>query len=191
MQEELCLASESGWSNWKSSYLSGCIKIVSPNLFPLSPTRGMAGGKKSNMSSKTTVEYPNIPSILALVGGALIVLFDIFLLTISVVILPHLNYTNFNTPRGYTGSPGSLAAGFVGAIAVFGLICGIVVTMSAVLLRLKPDQRQTWGILVLVFSILGFFGFGGFIVGSVLGIVGGIMTLRWKPLPTAPTTPSQ
>jgi hypothetical protein len=89
------------------------------------------------------------------------------------------------------GSPGALAAGFVRAIAVFGLICGIIVTISALLLRLKPNLRQTWGILVLVFSILGFFGFGGFIVGSVLGIVGGIMTLRWKPPPTAPTTPDQ
>src|SRR6266567_4033354 len=97
------------------------------------------------MSSKIAVEYPNIPSILALIGGALIVLFDIFLVTVSI----------------------------------------------AVLLRLKPNQRQTWGILVLVFSILGFFGFGGFIVGSVLGIVGGIMTLRWRPPPTAPTTPPQ
>ena len=143
------------------------------------------------MSSKTAVEYPNIPSIVALVGGALIVLVDIFLVAVSVVVLPHLNYTNFTPPRGYTGSPGSLAAGFVGAIAIFGLICGIIVTMSAVLLRLKPNQRQTWGILILVFSILGFFGFGGFIVGSVLGIVGGIMTLRWKPPPTAPTTPQQ
>jgi uncharacterized protein DUF6114 len=143
------------------------------------------------MSSKTTVEYPNIPSILALIGGALIVLVDIFLLTISITILPHLNYTNFNTPRGYVGNPGALAAGFVGAIAVFGLICGSIVTLSAVLLRLKPNQRQTWGVLVLVFSVLGFFGFGGFIVGSVLGIAGGIMTLRWKPVPTTPTTPPQ
>jgi hypothetical protein len=47
------------------------------------------------MSSKTDVEYPNIPSILALVGGALIVLFDLFLVTVSIVVLPHLNYTNF------------------------------------------------------------------------------------------------
>ena len=143
------------------------------------------------MVQKSASEYPNLPSVLALIGGALIVLVDLILLTVSIVILPHLNYTNFNSPRGYTGSPGALAAGFVGAIAVFGLICGVIVTMSAVLLRLKPNQRQTWGILVLVFSILGFFGFGGFIVGSVLGIVGGIMTLRWKPLPTAPTTPPQ
>ena len=143
------------------------------------------------MSSKTAVEYPNIPSVLALVGGALIILVDIFLLAVSVTILPHLNYTNFHTPNGYTGNPGALAAGFVSAIATFGLICGTIVTMSAVLLRLKPAQRQTWGILVLVFSILGFFGFGGFIVGSVLGIVGGILTLRWKPYRTADPTSHQ
>ena len=143
------------------------------------------------MASKTAVEYPNIPSILALVGGALIVFIDIFLLAVSIVILPHINYTNFQTPRGYTGNPGALAAGFVGAIAVFGLICGIIVTMSAVLMRLKPAQRQTWGILVLVFSILGFFGFGGFIVGSILGIVGGILALRWTPPHTADPAPHQ
>ena len=142
------------------------------------------------MASKTTVEYPNIPSILALVGGALILLVDIFLLFLSIVILPHLNYTNFQTPRGYTGSPGAIAAGFVGAIGVFGLICGMIVTTSAVLMRLKPVQRQTWGILVLVFSILGFFGFGGFIIGSVLGIVGGILALRWTPPHTADPTPT-
>jgi len=60
------------------------------------------------MSSKTAVEYPNIPSILALVGGALIVLFDRFLVTVSIVVLPHLNYTNFTSPRGYIGSSGAL-----------------------------------------------------------------------------------
>src|SRR5438132_13575597 len=106
------------------------------------------------MSSKTAVEYPNIPSVLALVGGALIVLVDIFLLAVSIVVLPHLNYTNFMSPRGYTGSPGALAAGFVGAIAVFGLICGSIVTTSAVLLRLKPRQRPACGLLVLVLSII-------------------------------------
>ncbi len=137
------------------------------------------------MEMKSANEYPNIPSVLALVGGALIVLVDTFLLTISVVILPHLNYTNFHNPSGYTGNPGAIAAGFVGAIAVFGLICGAIVSISALLIRLRPAQRQTWGILVLVFSILSFFGFGGFIAGAVLGIVGAVMTLQWKP-PAAP-----
>ena len=143
------------------------------------------------MASKTVTEYPNIPSILALVGGVLIVLVDAFLLTVALVILPHLNYTNFVPPRGYTGSPGNLVSGFVSALAVFGMICGVIVTLSAVLLRLKPDHRQTWGILVLVFSILSFFGFGGFIAGAVLGIVGAIMTLRWKPAQAAAPMPER
>ena len=137
------------------------------------------------MASKNGVEYPNIPSILALIGGSLIVLASLILLTISIVILPHLSYPNFVPPRGYIGTPGELVSGFVGALAAFGLACGIIVTVSAILLRLKPAHRQTWGILVLVFSILSFFGFGGFIVGAVLGIVGAILTLRWKPAPAA------
>lgn len=141
------------------------------------------------MATKTNVEYPNIPSILSIIGGALIIVFDVFLVAISVAILPHLNYTNFQSPRGYTGTPGELVSGFVGALAAFGLACGAIVTLSAVLLRLKPNQRQTWAIIGLVFSILSFFGFGGFIVGAVMGIVGSIMTLRWKPQSTPAIDP--
>ena len=140
------------------------------------------------MVQKSATEYPNLPSVLALIGGALIVLVDLILLTVSIVILPHLNYTNFTPPRGYTGNPGNIASGFVGALSVFGLVCGIIVLLSSIMLRFMPSQRQTWGIFILVFSILSFFGFGGFIVGAVLGIVGAIMILRWKP-PPLPQTP--
>ena len=140
------------------------------------------------MVQKSATEYPNLPSILALIGGALIVLAALILLTVSIVVLPHLNYTDFQGPRGYTCSPGSIASGFVGALSVFGLVCGIIVLLSAIMLRFMPSQRQTWGIFILVFSILSFFGFGGFIVGAVLGIVGAIMILRWKP-PPLPQTP--
>ena len=140
------------------------------------------------MVQKSASEYPNLPSVLALIGGALIVLVDLILLTVSIVILPHLNYTNFTPPRGYTGNPGNIASGFVGALSVFGLVCGIIVLLSSIMLRFMPSQRQTWGIFILVFSILSFFGFGGFIVGAVLGIVGAVMILRWKP-PPLPQTP--
>src|SRR2546425_8704384 len=146
---------------------------------------------KMVQKTATIVEYPNVPSILALVGGALIVLVDIFLLAIAIVVLPHINYADFTSPRGYTGSPGSLASGFVSAIAIFGLICGTIVLLSSVMLRLKPAHLQTWGILTLVFSILSFFGSGGFIVEAVLGIIGGVMILRWKPTTPAATTTSQ
>src|SRR5207245_8343555 len=130
------------------------------------------------MVQKTTiVEYPNVPSILALVGGALIVLVDVFLLAIAIVVLPHLNYANFTSPRGYTGSPGSLASGFVSAIAIFGLICGTIVLLSSVMLRFMPAHRQTWGILALVFSILSFFGYGRLILRPFLGMSGSVSIL--------------
>ena len=133
------------------------------------------------MATKTVVEYPHLPSILALVGGSLILLVDILLLAVSIIILPHLNYTTVTPPRGYTGSIPNLVSGFVGAIAAFGLMCGAIVLFSSVALRLMPHHRQTWGVLILVFSILSFFGFGGFIIGAVLGITGAIMILQWKP----------
>ena len=138
------------------------------------------------MATKTTVEYPNLPSILSLIGGTLILLVDILLLAVSIVILPHLNYTTVTPPRGYTGSIPNLVSGFVGALAAFGLLCGAIVLFSSVALRLMPRHRQTWGVLILVFSILSFFGFGGFIIGAVLGVIGAILILTWKP-PATPT----
>ncbi len=74
-----------------------------------------------------------------------------------------------------------LVSGMVGVMGAFGLISGIIVIASAVMLRLRPSQRETWGILVLFFSVLSFLGTGSFIVGAVIGIIAGIMILRWKP----------
>lgn len=133
------------------------------------------------MAQKTALEYPNIPSILAILGGGAILFIAILLLAISIVILPHLNYTNITPPQGYTGTIPGLVSGIVGALASFGIVCGVIVLISAIALRLVPRHRQTWGVLILVFSILSFFGFGGAIAGAILGVVGGIMILTWKP----------
>src|SRR5207249_9985658 len=104
------------------------------------------------MVQKTTTieEYPNVPSILTLVGGALIVVVDVFLLASAVVVLPHINYGNFTSPRGYTGGPGSLASRFLSAAAICCLICGVIVLVSAIMLRLMPAPRQTCGTLAVV-----------------------------------------
>ena len=37
---------------------------------------------------------------------------------------------------------------------------------------------MVFGVLILVFSVLSFFGSGGFVIGAILGIIGGVMTLR-------------
>jgi hypothetical protein len=39
-------------------------------------------------------------------------------------------------------------------------------------------------VIVLVFSLVSLFGGGGFFIGLILGIVGGILAIVWKPMPT-------
>lgn len=72
-----------------------------------------------------------------------------------------------------------LAIGF--AIAIIGLIFGILVLLGAIMMYSKPRQTKAWSAIVLVFSIISIVIGGGFIIGFILGIVGGAIGLSWKP----------
>ena len=136
------------------------------------------------MTQQTKSEYPNTASILALVGGILVVLGGLLLLGVSAFIIPHLPTHYFVTNSSVNVSPESIrgfASFIVGGMGAFGLVSGIIVAGSAVMLQTNPDRQRTWGVLILVFSVLSFLGMGGFVVGAVLGIVGGALVLRWKP----------
>ncbi len=63
---------------------------------------------------------------------------------------------------------------FAATFAVFG---------GSVLLLVKPEQHKLWGILVLVFSLVAIVGGGGFFLGTILGLIGGILALVWKGTP--------
>jgi len=127
-------------------------------------------------------EYPKTASILALVGGLIIILGGALLMAVSAFILPHLDYANLKPPTNLTpGSIPVLVSGIVGTMGLFGLISGVIVLVSSIMLLTNPSRWRTWGVLILVFSVMSFLGLGGFIVGALLGIVGGILTLRWKP----------
>jgi len=132
------------------------------------------------MTQNTSTGYPSTASILALAGGILIMLCGMLLASVAAFILPYVDYRNLTIPAGITNLPG-LVSGAVTMVGLFGVISGIIVLVSAVMLRTYPSQRKTWGVLMLVFSVLSFFGLGGFVVGAILGIAGGIVTLTWRP----------
>ncbi len=67
------------------------------------------------------------------------------------------------------------------SIAAIGLICGVIVLYGAMMLRTKPENKKAWGIIVLVFSIPSVTTGGGFIIGFILGIIGGALVLSRKP----------
>ncbi|HVP22570.1 MAG TPA: DUF6114 domain-containing protein [Conexivisphaerales archaeon] len=134
------------------------------------------------MAQNTTSGFPSAAWVLSLVGGILIILSGTLLMAVGAFVLPHLDYSNLTVPPQMTAaSIPALVSGIVGTMGAVGLVSGAVVLISAVMLLRSLESRKTWGVLILVFSVLSFLGLGGFIVGAVLGIIGGIMTLRWKP----------
>jgi hypothetical protein len=66
-------------------------------------------------------------------------------------------------------------------LTAVGLIVGVIVLLGAVLLHSKPVHKKAWGIMILVFSIPSVVTGGGFIIGFILGIIGGALTLSRKP----------
>ncbi|MEM2953203.1 MAG: DUF6114 domain-containing protein [Candidatus Bathyarchaeia archaeon] len=80
---------------------------------------------------------------------------------------------------GYMGMMGSLGfpfGSFLGLLLV-GLVCGVIVTIGAFMLNSRPAEHKSWGLVILVFSIISFFGMGGFYIGAILGVVGGALAL--------------
>jgi len=59
------------------------------------------------------------------------------------------------------------------------IVFAIIIFIGAFLIY-RPGNEMIGGILVLIFSIISFIGFGGFIIGAILGIIGGALGLAKK-----------
>jgi len=71
---------------------------------------------------------------------------------------------------------------FFNFLGILGIVFGIVVVVGSIMLVSFPSQHVAWGIVVLIFSVTSIVSFaGGFVVGLVLGILGGAMGLAWNP----------
>jgi hypothetical protein len=139
-------------------------------------------------------EKPAVAFILSLVGG-------IFILLGGGVMSMMGSYSGsygFGMMRmmGRYGYGGMMRCGYgpsfgmmgIGTFGILGLIFGVIVIVSALMLNSKPEQHSTWGILIVLFSVLSIFGsaMGGFGIGLILGLIGGVLAITWKP--TQPKT---
>ena len=62
----------------------------------------------------------------------------------------------------------------------FGALAGIVVLVGAVMLYVRPEQRRSWGLVILIASALNIFlGMMGLLAGT-LGVIGGVLALAAK-----------
>jgi predicted benzoate:H+ symporter BenE len=89
-------------------------------------------------------------------------------------------YNGFmNGMMGYYYYNNSYPVGFYSmmtGIEIIGPVSGVLVLAFA-LFKSRPSNLKIYGILALVFSIASLFGNGGFFIGAILGIVGGVLAL--------------
>lgn len=110
-----------------------------------------------------------------------------FILSLIAGILILLNATAVATaatwfPEIFPTIPGSSGndPATLYSVAFVGLICGAMVVLGAMMLRRKPAQKRAWGIMIIVFSIPSVVTGGGFIIGFILGIIGGALAFSRK-----------
>lgn len=78
------------------------------------------------------------------------------------------------------GSDNNSAVPFT-TITIVGLVCGVLVLLGTSLLCYKPVNSKAIGIVIIGFSVPSVLTGGGFIIGFILGIIGGVKALRRKP----------
>jgi len=123
--------------------------------------------RASGVSGKPTKSFN-----LALAAGVLIITNAVLLGVVAkwfIGIMPTLPGSSGNDPTLLMG------------LATVGLILGVIVLLGALMLRIKPAMKKSWGIMVIVFSIPSVIMGGGFIVGFILGIISGKIALSEKP----------
>ena len=128
--------------------------------------------------------YPRTAYLLSLIGGILILILSVIIAIAALVL------AGIAASYGY-----GLGAGLAVALAVIALLFGMIVLYFAMKLKSNPAGARTYGILILVFALISFLGGGGFYIGAILAIVGGILAIVWKgpapmtygqPMPGAP-----
>lgn len=113
------------------------------------------------------MQRPTKSYYLSLIGGALVLLVG------GDRLVDLILFGSYGTPD--TGLDAALDLGI-------GLTCGILMVAGAIMLTRRPQGHKMWGAMVLVFSLLSIIGTaGGLFIGLLLGLIGGIMAIHWKP----------
>ena len=83
---------------------------------------------------------------------------------------------------GYHSFMGNSASstGFFTSLSIIGLVCGVIVVMSTIVLQVNPRQHVVWAVVIIAFSAISFVGMGGFFIGAILGIIAGVFDLSLR-----------
>jgi hypothetical protein len=80
--------------------------------------------------------------------------------------------------------------GFIFISGILGLVLGVLMVVGAIMLNSRPQGHRSWGTVIVILSVLSFFAgaMGGFGINLILGLIGGLLAITWKPTQTQPKT---
>lgn len=123
-------------------------------------------------------------SILSIIAGSLIIIAGLMPLAMIGIPGNHGMMSRFGT-GGMMGGGFGMMIPFqpfmwwtaMTVIPVISIGTGVTLIIGGYLIYRKPESADKWGIAILVASIVSLFGMGGFFIGAILGITGGILAL--------------
>ena len=127
-------------------------------------------------------DYTQISMILAIISAILIIVgaFLVILAATAVRIYAHPTGVP-QTDVAYELMVEEGLGAMMIVMGVIGIISGAMVLIGGILIK-NPQKRVVGSVLVLVFAIVSIFGGGGlFFIGTILGVIAGILGLISKP----------
>jgi len=125
--------------------------------------------------------------VMSLIGGVIIFVAS----TVNLVwfLLGAQNFGGFgNYMRGFMDGNhnfmGNYASSnsFLAGISVVALVCGVIVLIGALMLRVQTRNHTIWAAIIVVFSVISFVGMGGYFIGAILGLIGGVFELSIRQI---------
>jgi rubredoxin len=127
-----------------------------------------------NQPQNQVLNKPTAAYITSLIGGILGLLTSLAFIAIGalayIAIGAVSDYPFSYYDTGFLGFGWSILIG----LGAWMLITSILIIVFASKLKANPLEHTKWGVLILVFSIIG--------LGGLLGIIGGILALVYKPV---------
>lgn len=120
------------------------------------------------MEGSTGAKRATIGFALSLIGGILILINGVALFAMSSI----LDQLGLGDMLSLVG----LSLDYLGGVMI---VFAIIVFIGAWLIY-TPGKEMIGGILALIFSVISFIGGGGFALGAILGLIGGILGLLKK-----------
>lgn len=105
---------------------------------------------------------------LSLISGIIILASGFVLSVWHFAIFPHFDL--MMGPSTFSGQAGTIVSSAI-------IVTGAIITAATIVLYKQPNQSYIWGLVILFFSTLSILEMGGFIVGGIIGIVGGSLAI--------------